>query len=119
MNVKITEESVIFKITEEELNRLLGGNILEKKIPMGSSAFTMAVHPRFDECHENSQRDSLELIWVEAESYLALRTTMGDVQKLSAMGKSRDGLSAYVNGLHISLQVDVRKDSRDLLKREQ
>lgn len=109
MNIKITEDSLTFKISEAELNILLAGLPLERKIKIGSDDFTMAVTP----C---SSESALTPVLNRAEASLSLHIGMMDVQKLSVMGKNRDGLSAQADGLNVYLQVDVRKDSREKVK---
>ncbi len=118
MNVKIAEDSLTFKISEEELKILLSGTALEKKVMIGHNAFTMAVDPLPHESFDDAQEKPLKLILDRKESCLLLCTSMDDIQKLSDMGKSRDGLSAHIDGLDVFLQVDVRKDSRGKIKHD-
>lgn len=107
MNVKIAENAVTFKITEEELDVLLNGQTLEKIVPMAASDFAMVIDP----AGENSDVP-LKLIFGHNESRLILCTSPEQIRTLAAMGKSREGLSCHWNGLDIALQVDVRADSR-------
>lgn len=113
MNVKISENAVTFKITEDELNFLLTGKSLEKKILIGKNDFVMVIDPHPPEYCADFKEAPLKLILDRAESCLILFTTMDEIRKLADMGKSRDGLSAHVGGLDILLQVDVRHDSRE------
>ena len=112
MNVKISEDSVTFKITEEEMKHLLTGSTLEKKILIGQSDFVMVIDPNPHEYFEDFKEAPLKLILDRAESCLTLCTTVDEIKKLSEMGKSREGLSAHIGGIDVFLQVDVRKDSR-------
>jgi hypothetical protein len=112
MNVKITESSVTFKITEQELSHLLTGEALEKKTRIGQSDFVMVIDPNPQQFYDDFKERPLKLILDRAESCLMLCTTMEEIKKLSDMGKSRDGLSAHISGLDVLLQVDVRNDSR-------
>ena len=112
MNVKISEDSVTFKITEEEMKHLLTGSALEKKILIGQSDFVMVIDPNPHEYFEDFKEAPLKLILDRAESCLMLCTTVDEIKKLSEMGKSREGLSAHIGGIDVFLQVDVRKDSR-------
>lgn len=104
MNVKITENSVTFKITEEEMNVLTEGEVLEKTVPVGTDGFVMAIDP--------TSEDSLLLVFDDTKPCLTLRTTKEQIEKLVSMGKSKEGLSTHVNGLDVFLQVDLRADSR-------
>jgi hypothetical protein len=112
MNVKISESAVTFKITEEELNYLLTGSALEQEILIGGNNFVMSIDPNPQEYFEDFKEVPLKLILDRSESCLMLCTTMDEIEKLSDMGKSRDGLSAHTGNLDIFLQVDIRKDSR-------
>ena len=107
MNVKIAETAVTFKISEEELNVLLGGQILEKIVPIAANDFAMVIDPA-----GKNDDIPLKLILDRDESCLMLCTSPEQIQKLAAMGKSREGLSCHWNGIDIELQVDVRADSR-------
>ncbi|TAH37521.1 MAG: hypothetical protein EYC62_01150 [Alphaproteobacteria bacterium] len=111
VKIKITENSVTFKITGDELNHLLKGVALEKKVLIGQSNFVMAIDPN-PQNSEDLGEGSFKLTLDITEQRLMLRTTMKEIQKLSNMGKSREGLSAHVAGLDVFLQVDVRKDNR-------
>lgn len=112
MNVKISQDSVTFKISEDELHLLMRGRALEQKTLMGSGEFVMVIDPNPQEFYEDFRERPLKLILDRAESRLMLCTTMDEIQKLSDMGKSRDGLSAHIGGIDVFLQVDVRQDSR-------
>ncbi len=107
MNLKIAENSVTFKITEEELKLLLSGRSLETIVPIAGNDFAMVIQP--------SKKDieaPLILILDRDESCLQLTTTNAQLQKLMDIGKNREGLSSMLNSLRVSLQVDVRADSR-------
>lgn len=112
MNVKITEKSVTFKITEEEMAQLLSGHALMQKVSIGRSNFSMKIDPNTGDLFEEFKEASLKVIFDQANSCLMLCTTRTEIQKLSDMGRSRDGLSARTGGLNIHLQVDLRADSR-------
>ena len=107
MNVKIAETAVTFKISEEELNVLLGGQILEKIVPIAANDFAMVIDPA-----GKNDDIPLKLILDRDESCLMLCTSLKQIQKLATMGKSREGLSCHWNGIDIELQVDIRADSR-------
>lgn len=117
MNVKITEKSVTFKITEEEMNDLLAGHTLEKKIPIGQSTFSMRIDPNAGDRFEDLKEAPLKLVLDGAESCLMLCVTPEEIQKLSDMGRSREGLSVHADGLDVYLQVDLKADSRPRQKK--
>ena len=112
MNVKIGEDSVTFKITEEELNILLSGRALEKKIMLGRGTFVVVIDPDPEPFFEDAAAHPLKLIHDKFETCLMFCTSKDNVQKLFDMGKNRDGLSCRADGMDVFLQVDVRGDSR-------
>lgn len=112
MNVKISEDSVTFKITEEELRTLLSGRMLEKKMMLGRGTFVVVIDPDPEPFFEDAADHPLKLIHDKFETCLMLCTSKDNVQKLFDMGKCRDGLSCRADGMEVFLQVDVRGDSR-------
>lgn len=112
MNVKITKNSVTFKITEKELNALLTGATLEEEIMVGAIHLLMIVSTTSREPSEINQT-YLDLSSDNAQSRLSLHTSMDEIEKLSDMGKNRDGIFVHTGNLDVSLQVDIRKDSRE------
>lgn len=112
MNVKITGNSVTFKITEEELNTLLSGASLEEELAIGTNRFLMGVSTAHYISSGISQTH-LDLSSDDTLSRFILHTGMDEIEKLSGMGKNRDGLSVRSGNLDVSLQVDIRKDSRE------
>lgn len=112
MNVKITEKSVTFKITEDELNILSTGQPIEKSVPIGGNDFAMVIDPDPAEYFEDFKEAPLKLILDKDESCLMLCTSKDQIQKLIDMGRSKEGLCAHVNGLDVFLQVDLKADSR-------
>ena len=112
MNVKITEKSVVFKITEDELHILSAGQTLEKSLPIGGNDFAMVIDPTPETYFEDFEKAPLKLILDKDESCLMLCTSKEQIQNLIAMGRSKEGLSAHTNGINVFLQVDLRADSR-------
>lgn len=112
MNVKFSENAVTFKITEQELNYLLTGDPLEQTLSIGPDDFSMSIDPNASETSEGGHA-AMHILWDRPKARLSLRTTSDQIRELSAMGKSREGLSAHLGGMDVFLQVDVRKDSRE------
>ena len=112
MKVKITEKSVTFKITEEELNILSAGQPIEKAVPIGGNDFAMVIDPNPAECFEDFKEAPLKLILDKYEACLMLCTSKDQIQKLIDMGRSKEGLCAQVNGLDVFLLVDLKADTR-------
>ena len=116
MKVKIFEETIVFKLAEAEMERLLADQFLETAVNIGQSHFCIAIDlnaykefPDYKEC-------PLRLLPDRSESCLVLYTTPEEIQKLSDMGKDRDGLSFKSGDVECRLQVDVRNDSRSRKK---
>lgn len=112
MKAKITEDSITFKITEDEMHRLLTDLSLETKISFGLSQFCMVIDLCAHEYLSDCKEAPLKLIPDRTESCMMLCTTPDEIKKLSDMGKNRDGLSMKMGDLTIFLQVDMRNDSR-------
>jgi hypothetical protein len=112
MNVKITERSVTFKITEEEMIVLSMGKPLEKIIPIGGNDFAMVIDPNPENLLKDINGAPLKLILDKDESCLMLCTSKEQIQKLMDMGRSKEGLSAHTDDLEVFLQVDLKADSR-------
>ena len=113
MNVKITEKSIIFKVTEDELKILVTGQALERATPIGGRSFAMVIDPDPVPYFEGSTPDPLQLILDRDEACLIYCTSKDQIQKLVDMGKRKEGLMIHTdNGLKVFLQVDVRADSR-------
>ena len=106
MDIKISEKTVTFKITEEELNILLNGQPLKKNVLIAANDFVMAI-----DLADESADVPLRLILDRDGSCLILRTSIEQIRKLVEMGKSREGLFCNWSELDISLQVDVRANS--------
>lgn len=112
MNVKISEDSVTFKISEEELRTLLSGRSLEKKMMLGRGAFVVVIDPDPEPFFDDAIEHPLKLIQDRFETCIMFCTSKENIQKLFDMGKSRDGLACHADGMDVFLQVDVRGDSR-------
>lgn len=96
MNIRIGNQNIRFKVTEDELGQLLSGDTLEinslisaRIIPNGSDILVK---------HNNGE--------------LILMVSKQRLLELMDMGKNREGISAQQGDLSLYLQVDVRKDSR-------
>ncbi len=107
MNVKITDKAIIFKITEGELEQLVGGVNITKNIPLLPQAFTTIIN-----ANTTHKKLIAELSPEENKVTLTLHAPQKYIQQLAEMGKNNDGISCSHNGVNIQLQVDVKTDSR-------
>jgi len=107
MNVRIEEQNLRFKISEEELGLLLNGQCLSERVGITSKGFVITINPQ-------GRGDGMEpkLVLDQTEACLQLLVPSEIVQELFEMGRSRSGISCDVDGVSISLQVNVRGDSR-------
>lgn len=112
MKAKIAQDSITFKITEDEMQSLLNNRTLEAKIPFGISHFCMVIDLCAYEYFSDYKEAPLKLILDRDESCMMLCTTPDEIKKLSDMGKDRNGLLMKMGDLDICLQVDMRNDSR-------
>ena len=112
MNVKIKEQDLRFKITEEELNQLLDNHCLHLKVEFPGKEFVVTINPQ-----EQGKDMEPKLVLDQSETYLQLVVPATALQDLSEMGRSRGGLKQQIGGVSVSLQVDVREDSRKVGKR--
>ncbi len=107
MNVKIKDRSLQFKITEEELNTLLKGQCVHVESKIMDRTLVVTINPRGRESIMTSK-----LVIDDGDVYLNLLLPPQKIQDLSDMGRSRAGLEQQVGDLSITLQVDLRADSR-------
>ncbi len=103
MNVKIEDQNLRFKISEDELKTLLGGHSVHTKIIFLDKTLVVTINP-------NGRGKMMEpkLILDEVEAYLNLLVSSSTMQVLSDLGKSREGLKQEVNGTSVTLQVDMK-----------
>lgn len=110
MNVKIENQSLKFKISEEELNNLLLDKCIYTKINFLEKVFVICVNP------QKQKKDVILNFTVEDdEVYISLLIPFTKIKELSDIGKCRVGIEFELNNIAISLQVDMRKDSRKVI----
>lgn len=112
MKAKISEDSITFKISEEELVKLLLDSYLETRTVIAKSSLCLVIDLKAHELFDDFREIDLFLIPDKAESCIMLRTTHAEVRKLQHMGKDKNGLSMKIDHLDVCLQVDVRGDRR-------
>lgn len=112
MNVRIEEQNLRFKITEEELKALLDGHPVHARVDLLDKAFVATINP-------TGRGEAMEpkLVMDDNEVYLTLLIPPARVQELSDLGRSRAGLQEEAGALSINIQVDLREDSRKVGKR--
>ncbi len=112
MNVRIEEQNLRFKISEEELAMLLGGHPVHTKVALLEKTLVATINPK------GAGKSMVpKLVLDDTDVYLNLLVPPLSVQELSEMGRSRVGLQQDIDGMFVSLQVDLREDSRKVAKR--
>jgi len=112
MKVKISEDAIVFKLAEAEMERLLSDCFLETKTNIGQSHFCIAIDLNAHKELPDDKRPSLKMFTDQSKTCLMLYMTREEMQKLADMGKDRNGLSFRSGEIECCLQVDIRKDSR-------
>lgn len=106
MNVKIKNQNMCFKITQDELKNLYLGKKLQTKINLLKEMLIVTIDPTgtIEEMIANINLD-------KNKATLNLQISPEKLKELSNMGRSRDGLQQNMDGVVISLQVDIRKQN--------
>lgn len=107
MNIKIDNHALKFKISEEELNVLLLDKCIHTKINFLDKTFVICVNPQ-----KQKKEIALNFVTEEDEAYISLLIPFEKIEELSNIGKCRSGIETKVDNISVSLQVDVRKDTR-------
>lgn len=108
MNLKISDKAITYKITEDELYNLSYGQKIENVLTLAETILYYSVEK------DDRQVDGMSLI-VDTQNMI-LKVPAHHIQTLLDLGKDRDGVQSCVNGIKLSLQVDIRKDSRKRAK---
>lgn len=104
MNVKISGKGLRFKITAEELETLLGGNILMETLSIGRKKLSLSVDPA-------GVNEDMVVSW--DEDTIRLLISPAKVKMMADMGRCKDGLEQKEGaGPAVSLQVDLRTQKR-------
>lgn len=109
MNVKLAEQAVRFKISEDELNALLQGQDVVEQIKFTGKDMRILICPVAD---DEGCGVCPELISMDDMVFVNLIIGHERLQKLYDMGRSREGIICQCGDIDVALQVDYRKDSR-------
>ncbi|TVQ84549.1 MAG: hypothetical protein EA357_02715 [Micavibrio sp.] len=110
MNVKIDGKSLRFKISADELDHLLSGEIAVQHLPLGGGAVTVMIDPKAAveggmTPHMLVQNDNATLRLLVAREKL---------EELKNLGRDRNGLREECNGIDVTLLLDIRKPPKTL-----
>jgi predicted nucleic acid-binding protein len=97
MNLKIEDQHLTFKITQDELRTLLE----TKPLSIETSLLSITISPA-------GQGNVLQSTL--SANLLTLVISPNILKELSEMGKNRDGITKQIGDLSITIQVDIRKE---------
>lgn len=109
MNLKIEGQTLRFKISRAELSTLLEGQKLYEKTLLAGSSLEVTVDPTGEE-------KSMQPVLVieKSTSKVGVLIPPRYVQALADMGRSKKGIEQTINGVSISLQVDLREHAKGI-----
>ncbi len=102
MNVKMKNQNLRFKISDEELEQLLSGRCLHVTLALFGKRFVATINPA-----GRGETMETKLIFDDQDCYLNLLVPPFLVQEIADMGKNCEGLKQRVKGVSITLQVDM------------
>ena len=102
MNLRLGDNSLLFKITEEELLTLIGGFALEQSLALPGGPISVCIEPGGD-------AERLDPVIDRGESVrIRLPVSRALLDMLRSLGRNRDGLQHQSGDTMVALQVDVR-----------
>lgn len=102
MNLRLGDNSLLFKITEEELLTLIGGTPLEQSLSVPGGPISVRIEPGGD-------RERLDPVIDRGEGLrIRLPVSHALLNMLRSLGRNRDGLQHQSGDTLVALQVDVR-----------
>ncbi|HSK28527.1 MAG TPA: hypothetical protein VLA17_01060 [Candidatus Limnocylindria bacterium] len=99
MNLRLAPNSLRFKVDREELGRLLSGETLESSVPFGERNLGFLIVP-------TEAADSMKPSYTGDRVILKIAPLQ--LKMLADKGRSKEGLEEEVDGVTVSLQVDIR-----------
>jgi hypothetical protein len=99
MNLRLAPNSLRFKVDREELGRLLSGETLEACVPFSERNLGFLIVP-------TEAMRSMKPEYTGEQVILKIAPLQ--LKMLADKGRSKEGLEEEVNGVTVSLQVDVR-----------
>lgn len=103
MNLRISEDGFRFRITPEDLDKLLQGREIDQSVCLGAHCFTYRIAPV---THERDMK--LEM----AVAGFCLSVPQAMLEELRDLGRSKSGLSRIQGDVNITLQLDIKTQMR-------
>lgn len=110
MKVKLSRKSVVFKISEDELKVLQAQDPVTEIIDFGSERLDFVLSPVIKQ--EKASDDQLYINFDKQNGVITLFVRLDALRSLSEMGRSKEGVVHDGDVVQLSLQVDLKKDSR-------
>lgn len=104
MNIRIEEQNLRFKISEDELFLLLDRRSIHERVQIMDKTLVVTISPDKD-------NEGIEPKFVinEFEASLNLYVSPEKLKELSNISPSKNGLCQEIGGLSLTLQVDMPK----------
>jgi len=103
MNIRIQQQDLKFKITQTELENLLGGQSVQSSVSFPERNFSVCIAPV----------DAANDISVSvADEGIFFQTPRSVLQELQDIGRNREGIYHQYGDISVTLQVDFRGDTR-------
>ncbi len=97
MNLKIDQQHLTFKITQDELNTLCEGSPLKVQTTLIDINITPTGHDKSMHCTKDKDHN------------INLTIAQDTLNELSNMGRNKEGITQQIDEMSITLQVDIRK----------
>lgn len=103
-SIRIDKDSIRFRISPVELEKLLEGESLPQYLMTGGRNIEYSISP--------TQEGKMQLDTHEMK--LSLLVPQRDIESLRDMGRSKKGISIRQGSAEVSLQVDLKMQKRDI-----
>lgn len=103
MNIRIQQQDLKFKITQNELEDLLGGKSVQSSVSFPERYFSVCITP---------VEAANDLSVSVADEGIVFQTPQPVLQKLQDIGRNREGVQHQYGDISVTLQVDFRGDTR-------
>ena len=103
MNLRMDGRSFRFRISPEELGRLLVGRDLDESVCIDIHRFGYRIIPA---------GDAPEMRLAMADGGFCLYVPGPMLEELRGMGRSKEGLKIMQDGIELALQVDIKTQAR-------
>jgi hypothetical protein len=107
MKIKVSNNTLTFKLKKDELEQLIQGETIQTGITLGSTQIA-CVLSKLDEDQGHSEKPQFKFFSIEQELHAFFQVPIKVFQSLFEMGRNREGLHIDLEKTRIVLQLDVR-----------